>query len=136
MTTPVSGPGPMSQRTDMTQKMRDLPDADYGEQAAYSELQGSAPIAASGGMDFNSIFGNAADRVVPIGAESQWPEVPVTDGAAMGPGRGMEALNIPNQDEDTRARLSSYLPVLEYLANRPGSSSAARNLVRRIKSEI
>lgn len=37
---PVSGPGAMSKRTDggPAQKLRDLPDAQYGEAATYRDL--------------------------------------------------------------------------------------------------
>lgn len=38
---PVSGPGAMSKRTDggPVQKLRDLPDAQYGEAATFRDLQ-------------------------------------------------------------------------------------------------
>jgi hypothetical protein len=44
---PVSGPGRMSKRTDggPAQKLRDLPDAQYGEAATYRDLQQQAPLA-------------------------------------------------------------------------------------------
>jgi hypothetical protein len=44
---PVSGPGAGSKRTDggPVQKLRELPDANYGEAATYRDLQQSAPLA-------------------------------------------------------------------------------------------
>jgi hypothetical protein len=32
--------------------------------------------------------------------------------------------------------MASYLPALEFIANQPGSSDAARNLVRQIKGSL
>lgn len=135
MSTPVSGPGPFSQRTDR-QPIRDIPNADYGEQTAFRDLQSAAPLAADnsqvqqamGGPDFSSLVG--------LNEPSQMPGTPVTDGANSGPGADMSALGLSNPDDEQRAVLASYLPALEFLANRPGTSSAARNAVRRIKAEI
>ncbi len=139
MTTPVSGPGPYSQRTDLGQKRFDVPNADYGEQKAYQALQAGAPMASSpdlSGMDFSSMFGNPGDRVTPLNAESAQPGVPVTDGASLGAGAGVEAMQFSNPDEKSRAKLAAWLPALEHLANRPDSSSNARAMVRRIKATV
>jgi hypothetical protein len=32
--------------------------------------------------------------------------------------------------------LQAYLPVLEHMANQPGASAAARNMVRAIKGQV
>lgn len=139
MGTPVSGPGRFSQRTDR-QPMASLNNADYGEQKAYKQLQQDAPMAASGGMpagqgmDFASLFGNPADRVVPLGQESSQPNIPVTNGAALGMGAGVDALGLPPVDAQTKAKQAAWLPALEAMANKPDSSSAARALVRQIKA--
>jgi hypothetical protein len=137
---PVSGPGKFSQRTDK-QPMQSLNNADYGEQKAYKQLQQDAPMAsqpsvpAGQGMDFSSLFGNAASRVIPLGQESGMPNTPVTDGAALGPGAGPEALGLGPADAQTAAKLQAWLPALEFMANKPDSSSAARALVRRLKAQ-
>jgi hypothetical protein len=138
MGTPVSGPGKFSQRTDK-QPMASLNNADYGEQKAYKQLQQDAPMAASGdlppgGMDFASLFGNPASRVVPLTEDSRQPGVPVTDGANAGMGAGIEALGLTPEDAQTRAQQAAWLPAYEAMANKPGSSSAARALVRQIKA--
>ena len=135
MTTP-SGPGALSQRTDK-QPQQALPDAQYGENRDYQELQSAAPMAADPGAiagGFSAMFGNPAQNVVGLGEPSQQPNVPVTDGAATGPGAGTEALGSSQNPDDARNR--SYMIALELMANMPGSSDAARNLVRQLKSQV
>lgn len=139
---PTSGPGKYSQRTDR-QPVASLPNADYGEQKAYKQLQQDAPMAAQGSLppggapDFASMFGNPADRVVPLGAESTQPGTPVTNGAQLGAGAGPEALNLgkPRSQQDLQ-NLASQLPVLEWFANRPNASWGLRQLVRQIKGSL
>lgn len=137
MGTPVPGPGKFSARTDkaVSEANRSLPNAGYGEQAAYQEQQSGAPMAQDvTGMNFNDLFGNPAGNVTPLGAESAMPDVPVTDGAELGPGAGPEALSSSQQTANTY--MAAYLPVLEFIANQPGSSDSARNLVRQLKSSM
>lgn len=130
MAIPVSGPGRFSKRTD--QPARDLPNPDYGEGKAYKQLEQGAPMAQSPalppGTDFASLFGNPADRVTPLSAPSAQPNTPVTDGASLGPGAGPPVVN----DEQAQ-RLLAYMPFLEWMANQPGTSDSARNLVRQMK---
>lgn len=139
MGTPVGGPGQFSERTDKAvgAANRSLPDADYGEQAAYQEQQQGAPMAQDvnvQGMNFNDLFGNAAANVVPLDAETAMPGVPVTDGADAGPGAGSEVLS--STQKTANNYMAAYLPVLEFMANQPGSSDAARNIVRQLKSTL
>lgn len=141
MAIPVSGPGKFSQRTDR-QPLAAIPNADYGEQKAYKQLQQDAPMAqagapSGGAMDFASLFGNPADSVIPLDAESTQPGVPVTDGAALGAGQGVEAMNFgaPRSKQDLQ-NLASQLPVLEYFSNMPNASWGLRQLVRNIKGSL
>lgn len=141
MTTPVSGPGQFSKRTDKAvgAANRSLPNPEYGEQAQYQEQLAAAPLANTQsmnveGMNFNDLFGNAADSVVGLGEDTQMPDVPVTDGADAGAGAGSEVLSSTQQTADNY--MASYLPVLEFIANQPGSSDAARNMVRNLKSKL
>lgn len=137
MGTPVSGPGKFSQRTDK-QPIRDIPNADYGEQKAYNQLQQDAPMASSPelpkGASFGDLFGDPTQRITPLTADTTQPGTPVTDGAALGPGAGADMFGKPDQKQSQT--LASYLPVLEFMANQPGSSDAARNLVRQIKYSL
>lgn len=78
--------------------MRDLPNADYGENATYRELQSSAPlagVAASGGGAPQATPGALLEGLTGLGAPSQMPGQPVTAGAPAGPGPGPEALGLP-----------------------------------------
>lgn len=136
----VAGPGQFSKRTDraVADANRNLPNAGYGEQAAYQEQMTSAPLAQSSinveGMNFNDLFGNAAANVVPFFEASMQPDVPVTDGADAGAGSGSEVLSSTQQQSNSY--MASYLTVLEFIANQPGSSDSARNLVRQIKGNL
>ena len=136
MGTPTPGPGKFSRRTDkaVSEANRNLPNAEYGEQAAYQEQQQGAPMAQS--MDFASMFGNPAERVVPLDADTAMPDTPVTDGADAGPGRGGEVLTPSANQEQSNTTLKAYLPALEFMANQPASSDAARNLVRMLKAQL
>ncbi len=132
MSTPVSGPGRFSQRTDR-QAIQDLPNPDYGEGKAYKQLQQDAPMAQapglpSGGFDITSLLGNPADRVIPLTEGTMLPGTPVTDGAALGPGAG----TMPQSNEQRERNLAA-LPFLEWMANQPGSSDSARNVIRQMK---
>lgn len=131
----VSGPGKFSERTDKAvgAANRSLPDAGYGEQAAYQEQQAGAPVAKSD-VDFNSLFGDPSSRVVPLSEPTAQPDVPVTDGAAFGAGAGEEALGLADQKAEDLQSLIPYLPVLEFMANQPGASWAMRNVVRKAKA--
>ena len=134
----VSGPGKFSERTDkaVTAAGERLPDAGYGEQKAYQEQKAGAPQGQSpgGNVDFASLFGNPASRVVGMNEPTGQPGVPVTDGAAMGPGAGEEALGLQDQAKADLEGLVPYRPVLEFMANQPGASWAMRNVVRKAKA--
>lgn len=94
-------------------------------------------MGASPGGDQAAPAGLLAGLAIPtgpsFGAPSQMPGVPVTDGAASGPGAGPEALGIPSQEDADMQALLAYLPVFEHMANQIGASSAGRNAVRAIK---
>lgn len=134
----VSGPGKFSERTDkaVSKANTSLPNAGYGEQADYQEQKSGAQQAKSpgGDVDFASLFGDPSSRVVGLNAPSAQPDVPVTDGAAMGAGRGEEALGLADQRTEDLQSLAAYLPVLEFMANQPGASWAMRNTVRKVKA--
>lgn len=130
MGTPTSGPGQFSKRTDKAvgEANRSLPNADYGEQAQYQEQLQGAPM--GGGPDFSAMFGAPAGNVIGLGEPTTMPDIPVTDGAALGPGAGPEALG-PSPQEGS---LQPYMMALEFMANQPNSSTAARNLVRQVRA--
>lgn len=129
---PVSGPGAASRRTDggIADKKalsRELPDAKYGEQQDFGEIQAGAPM-------------NAAPlpQAVPLGAPTNRPDEPVTAGNPLGPGIGPMAAGVSQaganqQDAEALVRM---LPLLEFVANQPGSAPSTRSLVRQIRAYL
>lgn len=133
---PVSGPGALSKRTDggPGQPVRAPSGGAYGERQNLEQLQQAAPLSASPGGDVGAPEPvDPTEGLVGFGEPSQMPDEPVTAGAALGAGPGLEALGLPNQPDEDMKRLVGYLPVLEHMANQVGASKAARNLVRQLK---
>lgn len=140
---PASGPGRLSRRTDggPGQKQRALPNAEYGEGAAYAEAQGGAALNLADGALTPSASGGGGPQmpveVTPFGAPSNRPDMPITAGAPMGAGPGVEALGLSSDEQtysEDRKKLATYLPALEYIANGPNALPSMRALVRRIKA--
>lgn len=133
---PVSGPGALSKRTDggPGQPVRAPSGGKYGERQELEQLQQAAPVSASPGGDVGAPeMADLTADLVGFDAGSQEPDTPVTAGAMLGDGPGLEALGLPNAPDEDLRRLVMYLPVFEHMANQPGSSKAARNLVRQLK---
>lgn len=133
---PVSGPGALSKRTDggPGQPVRAPSGGPYGQRQELEQYQQAAPLAASPGGDVGAPQpADLTSDLVGFDAPSQMPDTPVTDGAELGDGAGLEALDLPNEPDDDMRRLIAYLPVFEHMADQPGSSKAARNLVRQLK---
>jgi len=81
---PVSGPGALSQRTDMVNSDPNV----YGHRKATQELMSSAPMAKAQPVP-------AAPPVTGMFAPTERPNEPVTAGNPLGAGAGPEALNLP-----------------------------------------
>jgi len=139
---PVSGPGRFSRRTDGgPQGRRQLPDAAYGEQAAFQEAQAAAPMAgnsqapAPGGAPAPSPI-----EVIPFGAPSRRPEEPVTAGVDIGAGPGSTSLGFPDPNERVNQQdmemYRAMLPYLEWMASLPNATPGTRAMVRRIKGML
>ena len=104
---PVSGPGALARRTDggPEQKMRELPNAQYGEAATFRDLQHGAPLAAAAPMPTSSGVGASSrggPAVTPMSAPSGRPGEPVTTGADAGAGPGMDSLGLPSEQSRVR----------------------------------
>lgn len=130
---PVSGPGALSRRTDggpgSGQPVRDLPDAKYGENKAFREAQGAAPM--GGGLPDLS-------GITPFGAPSERPDEAVMSGMPTGPGGGstMPPRGPGNMTPDQAERLKSYLPVLVLLASQDDADPETRRFVRQLRGEL
>lgn len=107
----VSGPGALSRRTDQPQPAMQIPDAKYGEQQDFQEIQGGAPMSAPSGGGSPMPMGMPAPTG--LGEPSMMPDQPVTSGASMGAGPGTEALNIPSDSRESLRKM--YGPILPAL---------------------
>jgi hypothetical protein len=113
----VSGPGAMSRRTDGGQVSMDLPDAKYGENADYQDIQSGAPVPQANAQpsgptpEAQALF----QQLTPMGAPSAQPGTPITDGAQYGPGADQSAIMAqtnPNQDEAKFLQQSGILQLM------------------------
>jgi len=140
MTTPA-GPGKFSQRTDKAVGNANaaLPNAAYGENKDYQEAKSAAPMAQGGSqaapMNLQQMFQGMGQGTVPLNAESTMPQTPVTDGAALGPGAGTEAIasGPPLASKDN---LMAAMTGLEWMANRPNTNDAVRLMIMKAKAEL
>lgn len=109
----------------------------YGQGQAMMAQQQAAPMAASRPAPIMNPI-DSFPAPMPLSGPSELPDIPITDGAAMGAGAGMEALTMPQtQDNDVeKQRLLSYLPALEAAAQNPNSSQAFRNYVRILRVNL
>lgn len=125
----VSGPGSMSRRTDGGQPRMGLPNAAYGEQQDFQQIQAGAEMAQAQQREM--------PRITPLNAPTERPDEPVTAGAPSGPGVGPEAigLGMTNRDQskiDAR-EIAKYLPALEKLANSEGVPTGFVRFVKYIR---
>jgi hypothetical protein len=117
----------------------------YGEGQALMATQEAAPLAAAPSIEQSSMPSGlasaaASQPVVGLNEPSARPDEPVTAGAGMGAGPGMDALGpSPNQTfnkqlQADNQRLVQYLPSLEQMANDPSASNTFRNFIQYLKS--
>lgn len=109
---PISPPGAMSQRTDLgpSQAMQQLPNAAYGEQKDFQQIQGGAPMAT----------GPSVPAPPALTDPTQRPNEPLTSGAPVG--AGPNALMDPKAQaikDDTLMLREKYMPQLKQLAQLP-----------------
>ena len=95
---PVSGPGALSQRTDMVNSDPNV----YGDRKATQEIMSGAPMAKAQSVP-------APAPITSLFAPTERPNEPVTTGNPLGPGAGPEILNLP-------ARTFSATQILSRLA--------------------
>lgn len=119
------------------------PGQGYGERKAQEDAQRAVPMGTPEIAPEAAFTGRPAGMPPPgamgdLFADSTRPDEDVMNGAALGPGLGPDAFGTYGQDaarQDSQ-QLAKYLPALEEIANRPGSSSAMRHLVRSLKGAI
>lgn len=129
---PVSGPGALSRRTDGRQPVMPLTDAAYGEQKTFHELQTASPLPQASLRGTPPQMAPAGPSIVGLGEPTQQPDVPVTDGAELGPGAGPSAIAGPAPWKQDGTELAKYLPLMLDRAQRDGVPQSFKNLVRRL----
>lgn len=123
---PVSGPGALSRRTDGVQAPAYIAGGDYGD-GGLVDVQAGADLAAAAPV--------VAPEAVPMGAPSAQPDVPVTDGAELGP--GVSGMELPQDGEEQWAgQMVRYLPSLIAVANGPEGSPNLRRYVRELRLAV
>lgn len=138
----VSGPGALSRRTDGGQVKVDLPNAAYGENAQYQELQQGAALPQNNAAPAGGPSPQAAallSQLTPMGAPSTQPGTPVTDGAQYGPGADQSAImqpQNPNRDEAAFLQRSGVLKLMAQVADGDDSSPAFKQYVRNVIANL
>jgi hypothetical protein len=124
----AAGPGKFSKRTD-------LPSQYYGEGLETANLQSQSKLSKTRGVADN-VGGrpsNPPTPITPLYAETQKPQVPVTDGVDVGAGAGSDALTLRQPDDTNfRAAIQSYKPVLAYISDLPNTSPETRAAIRQL----
>jgi hypothetical protein len=97
-----------------------------------------AQAASQGGQQNQMMQPQNGPTPIPLGAPSQFPNEPVTNGADAGPGAGSESLILPNispqaQPQDME-KIRQYLPVMQFLSTLPNASQTTINYVRYLRS--
>lgn len=131
----VSGPGSMSQRTDgRTQAPKQMDSQYYGDAKDMQQIQQGAPMAATAPVPSpTAAAAQQMPQMTPFGAASQQPDVPTTDGAAVGPGAGPEALGLQQDTSQQAARqIAPLLPVMIRVANGPYGSPELKQYIRAV----
>jgi hypothetical protein len=136
---PVSGPGSLSQRTDggPTQPIRSLPNAKYGENKDFVQLQQAAPLAGGGVAppvpgappDGGGQSSPQMPTPQPLTGGTVMPGQPVTHGADSGPGPGSAVLG---QSNPMAAQYTQAKDMVSQLAASPSASPALRQLASKI----
>lgn len=133
---PVSGPGALSRRTDG----RVAEGFAYGMNKQINEQAAGAPMAKVAAVAARPM--NVAPQlppVTPLTDPTMNPDESVMAGINMGAGPGSEALMLPtmndSQAEFTKS-ISSYYPVLSYIAQRPNTSPETRRALSILLNEV
>jgi hypothetical protein len=133
---PVSGPGALSRRTDgrVAEGFAYGMNKQINEQAAAAPLAKAAPIAAR-----SMNVAPELPPVTPITDPTMLPDESVMAGINMGAGPGAEALMLPSMNDSAaefNKSISTYYPVLSYIASRPSTSPETRRALSLIMNEV
>jgi hypothetical protein len=132
----ASGPGKFSKRTDMN-----LDSTSYGEGQETAMLNTAAPKATTRGIADN-VGGRPSNPVAskpltPLFAPTEQTDLPSTYGVDIGEGAGSEVLMMQQPDDNNfRASIASYMPVLAYISDLPNTSPETRQAIRQLRDQL
>jgi hypothetical protein len=129
-----SGPGKFAKRTDR-QKARQLPNAQYGEQQDFQNIQAAAPMAKTAQAPAPR---NPMADIIPLNAPTRRPNEPVTAGVDAGPGPGREILGLKSpidSEVEDLTKLAKYMPLLVQFADSTQSSGTMKAFIRYLRSQ-
>lgn len=134
---PVSGPGALSKRTD-GQPIRDPGGLPYGDNAELRSQQAAAPMSGSNPAVQQGGGGIPLSQMSPdLFAPTDYPDEPVTSGAAFGAGPGPEALAQGGAGNGpTQARLAAFMPVYIRMAESPYVSPEFKAMAHYLRSVL
>lgn len=120
---PVSGPGALSQRTDVQAPMA-MPGGAYGDAQYMEQIQSGADMFAD------------PSTPPPPGLMDDMPgeRGPLTAGIPSGDGPGPEVLSTRQRAQEEMAGIGKYLPIMEKMAGRLDAPQSFRALVQYIKA--
>jgi hypothetical protein len=132
----ASGPGKFSKRTDMN-----LDSTSYGEGQETAMLNTAAPKATTRGIADN-VGGRPSNPVAskpltPLFAPTEQADLPSTYGVDIGEGAGSEVLMMQQPDDNNfRAAIASYMPVLAYISDQPNTSPETKKAIRQLRDQL
>ena len=116
-----AGPGKYSTRTDNLQ----MGSIAYGEGVETAAIKSGAPLAKTSDV--------RPQPITSLYAPTERPEEPITTGIDMGEGAGSEVLALRKPDDTNFvASLTSYKPVLNFIADQPNTSPETRAAIRQL----
>ncbi len=119
----VSGPGKLSKRTDLPGN------GTYGSRKEINDIKSGAPLA-RGQRPQQSAFSLPAEKVIPLSNETNYPDQPITDGLAVGPG-----YTPPPPMNNKYAMISKYMNKLETMAAQPDAPESFKTFLNFVKLE-
>lgn len=128
----VSGPGKYAKRTDLSYQSQS-----YGDGVAYDAEKSGAPLARAPKSPMLSEAPQVRPSQPPVTGlydPTQRPDEPVTAGIDQGAGVGSDALMMRQPDDNNfRATIAEYMPVLAYVASLPNASPETRAAIRQLR---
>jgi hypothetical protein len=118
-----------------------LDSTSYGEGQETAMLNTAAPKATTRGVADN-VGGRPSNPVAskpltPLFAPTEQTDLPSTYGVDIGEGAGSEVLMMQQPDDNNfRAAIASYMPVLAYISDQPNTSPETKKAIRQLRDQL